>query len=89
MSRRKIPVDLVATMRLPRDPEKALSLDLAVLKWRAYGIEGIGPADPTMLDLLEIARVVHEFDRRQPKRTTGVRVKQVRVTMPLRVPDRR
>jgi hypothetical protein len=41
-----------------------------------------------MLDLLEIARVVYEFDRRQPKRTTGVRVKQVRVTLPVRVPDR-
>lgn len=88
MRRRTIPVDLVATMRLPRDPEKTLTLDIASLKWRAYGIEGIGPADPAMLDLLEIARVVHEFDRRRPKRTTGVRVKQVRVTMPLRVPDR-
>jgi 7-cyano-7-deazaguanine synthase in queuosine biosynthesis len=88
MSKRTTPVDLVATMRLPRDPEKTLSLDLADLKWRAHGLEGIGRADPAMLDLLEIARVVHEFDRRQPKRTTGVRVKQVRVTMPLRVPDR-
>jgi 7-cyano-7-deazaguanine synthase in queuosine biosynthesis len=81
-------VDLVSTMRLPRDPEKTLGVDLAGLKWRAYGIEGIGPASPAMLDLLEIARVIHEFDRRQPKRTTGVRVKQVRATMPLRAPDR-
>lgn len=88
MSRRKIPVDLVATMRLPRDPKKVLSLDLAGLKWRGYGIESMWPPNPAMLDLLEIARVVHEFDRRQPKRTTGVRVKRVRVTMPLRVPDR-
>src|SRR3954451_23544809 len=88
MSRRRIPVDLVSAMRLPRDAEKVLKLDLAGLKWRAHGLEGIGPANPAMLDLLEIARVVHEFDRRQPKRTTGVRVRQVRVAMPLRAPGR-
>lgn len=88
MSSRKISVDLVATMRLPRDPAKTFSFDLAGLQWRAYGIEDIGPADPAVLDLLEIARVVHEFDRWQPKRTTGVRVKQVHVTMPVRVPHR-
>jgi 7-cyano-7-deazaguanine synthase in queuosine biosynthesis len=84
MSSRKIPVNLVATMRLPRDPAKTFGLDLAGLTWRAYGIEDIGPIDPAVLDLLEIARVVHEFDRRQPKRTTGVRVKQVHVTMSVR-----
>jgi len=88
MDRRKIPVDLVATMRLPRDPEKVLSLDLAGLKWRGHGLAGIAPPDAALLDLLEIARVVHEFDRRQPKRITGVRVKQVCVSMPLRAPGR-
>jgi 7-cyano-7-deazaguanine synthase in queuosine biosynthesis len=88
LSRRTIPVDIVATMRLPRDPDKTLALDLGGLKWRGYGLEGIGPAHPALLDLLEIARVVHEFDRRQPKRTTGVRVRQVRVTMQLRAPGR-
>jgi 7-cyano-7-deazaguanine synthase in queuosine biosynthesis len=88
MSRRKLPVNVVATMRLPRDPQKSLKLDLSALTWTAYGIVEIGRANPAVLDLLEIARTVHEFDRRQPKRTTGVRVKQVRVTMPLREPAR-
>jgi 7-cyano-7-deazaguanine synthase in queuosine biosynthesis len=88
MSRRKIPVDLVATMRLPGDPEKAYRLDLGGLQWQAHGLGDWGPAEPAMLDLLEIARVVHEFDRRQPKRTTGIRAKQVRVNMPVRDPQR-
>lgn len=88
MSRRKLPVNVVATMRLPRDPKKSLMLDLARLKWSSYGVAGVGRPDPAVLDLLEIARVVHEFDRRQPKRTTGVRVKQVRVSMPVRAPGR-
>lgn len=74
MTRRKLPIDVVATMRLPRDPQKALKLDLAALSWTAHGLEGIGRPNPVLLDLLEIARTVHEFDRRQPKRTTGVRV---------------
>lgn len=38
MSSHKLPVDLVATMRLPQAP-KVFSLDLAGLTWRAYGIE--------------------------------------------------
>lgn len=88
MSSQKIPVRLVATMRLPRDPPKKLNLDLSALEWAVYGIDGVRPADPAVLDLLEIARVVHEFDRRQPKRTTGVRVKQVHVAMSLRAPHR-
>jgi 7-cyano-7-deazaguanine synthase in queuosine biosynthesis len=75
-------------MRLPRDPEKTLKLDLADLKWLGYGLEQIGEVDPALLDLLEIARVVQEFDRRQPKRTTGVRIKQVDVEMSVREPDR-
>jgi 7-cyano-7-deazaguanine synthase in queuosine biosynthesis len=88
MSKPRIPVELVATMRLPRDPQKTLNLDLGGLKWHGCGINDVGAPDPSVLDLLEIARVVHEFDRRQPKRTTGVRVKQVHVTMPLRFPGR-
>ncbi|MGK7057852.1 hypothetical protein AB4853_15420 [Bradyrhizobium sp. 1050_B9_N1_2] len=88
MTKRKLPVDIVATMRLPRDPQKTLKLDLAALTWSAHGLDEIGRANPALLDLLEIARTVHEFDRRQPKRTTGVRVKQVHVTMPLREPAR-
>ncbi|WP_065751061.1 hypothetical protein [Bradyrhizobium paxllaeri] len=87
MTRRKLPVDIAATMRLPRDPQKTLKLDLATLTWSAHGLDGTG-AGPALLDLLEIARTVHEFDRRQPKRTTGVRAKQVHVTMPLRRPAR-
>ncbi|SCB28373.1 7-cyano-7-deazaguanine synthase (queuosine biosynthesis) [Bradyrhizobium yuanmingense] len=88
MTRRKIPVDIVATMRLPRDPQKTLKLDLATLTWSAHNLDRIGHPHPALLDLLEIARAVHEFDRRQPKRTTGVRVKQVHVTMSLREPAR-
>ncbi|WP_377828790.1 hypothetical protein ACFKHW_37615 [Bradyrhizobium lupini] len=88
MTRRKLPVDIVATMRLPRDPKKILKLDLSALAWSAHGLGRIGRPDPALLDLLEIARTVHEFDRRQPKRTTGVRAKQVHVTMPLREPAR-
>jgi 7-cyano-7-deazaguanine synthase in queuosine biosynthesis len=88
MTRRKLPVDIVATMRLPRDPQKTLKLDLAALTWSAHGLDGIGRPNRALLDLLEIARTVHEFDRRQPKRTTGVRVKQVHVSMPLREPAR-
>jgi len=86
MIRRKLPVDIVATMRLPRDPQKTLKLDLATLTWSAHNLGGLGRPHPALLDLLEIARTVHEFDRRQPKRTTGVRVRQVHVTMSLREP---
>lgn len=88
MSDRKLPVDIRATMRLPRDAEKTLSLDLADLEWKKHGLEEIGPIDPAMLDLIEIARVVHEFDRRQPKRTTGARPKRINVRMTVRVPER-
>lgn len=88
MTRQKILVEIEATMRLPRDPRKQLSLDLAELKWQQCGSSGIGPVDPVLLDLLEVARVVYEFDRRQPKRTTGVRIKRVAVTMPVRAPKR-
>jgi 7-cyano-7-deazaguanine synthase in queuosine biosynthesis len=88
MSRRTFPVDLVATMRLPRDPPRKLKLDLALLTWTASSADGLRQTDPVLLDFLEIARTVHEFDRRQPKRTTGVRVRQIDVTMPLRAPAR-
>ena len=86
--RRAIPIDLFATMRLARDPDRSVHLDLGDLTWSAHGLEALGPVNTAMLDLLEIARVVHEFDRRRPKRTTGVRVKQVHVTMPVRAPTR-
>jgi 7-cyano-7-deazaguanine synthase in queuosine biosynthesis len=88
MSKRTMPVELVATMRLPRDPPKRLKLDLALLSWNVHGADGLGRVNPALLDLLEIARTVHEFDRRQPKRTTGARVKQVDVRLPLRAPSR-
>jgi 7-cyano-7-deazaguanine synthase in queuosine biosynthesis len=75
-------------MRLPGSSDRVLKLDLGGLEWHLHGAEGFGSASPALLDLLEIARVVYEFDHRQPKRTTGARVKQVRVRMPVRVPSR-
>lgn len=86
MSAPKLPVTITAVMRLTRDPDKSIVIDLSQLDWKAYGLAGTTGFDPALLDLMEIARAVHEFDRRQPKRTTGVRPKVISVEMPLRRP---
>lgn len=86
MSAPKLPVTITTVMRLTRDPDKSLVIDLSQLDWKAYGLAGTAGFDPALLDLMEIARAVHEFDRRQPKRTTGVRPKVISVEMPLRRP---
>ena len=84
----KIPVRLMAHMRFGNGTDRSLNLDLADLTWKAHGLDQVGDISPVMLDLIEIARTVHEFDRRQPKRTTSVRIESVNIEMPVREPDR-
>ena len=73
--------------RGPRPEEDDLSLDLGDLEW--FDGDGLGPEglSASGRDLLEIARVVWEVERKQPKRISSRRLRRVEVAMALRRPE--
>ena len=73
--------------RGPRPEEEDLSFDIGDLQW--FDGDGFGPEglSSSGRDLLEIARVVWEVERKQPKRISSQRLRRVEVAMALRRPD--
>lgn len=77
----------VKLYREPRAEKDGLSLDLGGLQW--FDGDGLGPEglSASGRDLLEIARVVWEVERKQPKRISSQRLRRVEMAMALRMPE--
>lgn len=87
MSHRRIPIDCCVLKR-PSGKKIDLPLDLADLSWTwrgPYLAKGLSLA---ACDLLEVARVIHEIDRRMPRRISAERVRSVKIKIPVRRPRR-
>lgn len=66
---------------------RTLRIDLADIHWLRHG-RRYGAVTPAVRDLSELALLVHEIDRRLPKRIVADRVRGVEVTVNLREPHR-
>lgn len=87
MSRRQIPIDCRISKR-PSGKNIDVQLDLADLSWTWRGPRFARELSPAARDLLEIGRVVHQVERRMPRRITADRIRSVEIQMPVRSPRR-
>ncbi len=66
----------------------SLDLDVSDLHWNRRGAVPAHDYGAHEMDLCELGRVVHEIDRRLPKRIVADRINEIAVRMPVYDPDR-
>jgi 7-cyano-7-deazaguanine synthase in queuosine biosynthesis len=87
MSRRRIPIDC-RICKHPSGKKIDVQLDLADLAWTWRGARLAREFSPAARDLLEVGRVVHQIERRVPRRITADRIRSIEINMPVRSPRR-
>jgi 7-cyano-7-deazaguanine synthase in queuosine biosynthesis len=65
-----------------------LQLDVSELRWIRHGAPPAHVYGEHEMDLCELARVVHEIDRRLPKRIVADRINEIAIRAPVHDPDR-
>ncbi len=82
------PVAEVKYIKRPSGEVGQWTLRLRELHWTWRGSRPPRPLSPAARDLLEVARTVHEIDRRLPRRISADRVRRIELHMDLRAPRR-
>lgn len=82
------PVAKVTYVKRPSGEVGERTLRLGELHWAWHGPRPPSPLSPAARDLMEVARTVHEIDRRMPRRISTDRVRQIKLHMDLRAPQR-
>ncbi len=82
------PVAEVTYIKQPSGEVHTRKLRLGELRWTWHGPRPPRPLSLAARDLLEVARTVHEIDRRMPRRISADRVRSIELRMSLRAPER-
>ena len=73
--------------KFPMEKTRELNFDLDSLRWHAHGVIGQHGFNDTTKDLIELARLIVEIEKFNPKRVSSQRVRSVKVEFALRRPE--